>query len=128
MTKFLSLLLFLNSFALVSLAQQPGIKGILKNAADKSPVAGATVVIFLENDSLKKVVKSTLTDSIGSFELTSIDSGSYFIEISSVGYQKLNVMAIKAVQEQQLIIENQNKRIAELEEKMEKVMKSITNK
>lgn len=38
--------------------------------------------------------------------------------MKAVSYQKLNIMAIKAIQEQQLIIESQNKRIAELESKM----------
>ena len=45
--------------------------------------------------------------------------------LKAIGYQKLNVMAIKAIQEQQLIIENQNKRISLLEEKIEQILNAI---
>ena len=45
--------------------------------------------------------------------------------MKAVGYQKLNVMAIKAIQEQQLIIENQNKRISLLEEKIEQILNTV---
>lgn len=89
MTKFLSLFLLLHSFGLISMAQQPGIKGILQDAADKSPVAGATVVISLHSDSVHKSIKSTVTDAKGNFELLDIASESYIIEISFIGYQQL---------------------------------------
>ena len=89
MTKFLSLFLLLHSFALISMAQQPGIKGILQDAADKSPVAGATVTISIQSDSAHKAIKSTITDTKGNFELLDIANESYIIEISFIGYQPL---------------------------------------
>jgi hypothetical protein len=96
MIKFLCLFLFVNSVALATIAQQSGIKGSLLDATDKSPVAGATVAIFLQNDSLQHVIKSALTDTKGNFELAGIDSGNYFIEISFIGYQKLKrIVAVK---------------------------------
>ncbi len=79
----------LHSLALISIAQQPGIKGTLQDAGDKSPVAGATVAIFLQNDSAHKAIKSTLTDAKGNFELLDIANESYIIEISFIGYQQL---------------------------------------
>lgn len=45
--------------------------------------------------------------------------------MKAVGYQKLNILAIKAIQEQQVIIEEQNKRITALETKMEQLLKGM---
>jgi trimeric autotransporter adhesin len=47
--------------------------------------------------------------------------------LKAIGYQKLNVMAIKALQEQQQIIENQNKKIDALEVKLEQLIKLMSN-
>lgn len=94
MTKFLGLFLFFNFFAVVAIAQHSGIKGVLLDVKDKSPVSGATVVIFLQKDSLENKIQSTVTDAKGSFELTGIPNDSFFIEISSIGYQKLKRTAI----------------------------------
>ncbi len=87
MTKLISCLLFL--FTLASTARAQSIKGILLDEADRSPVAGATVSIFLQNDSTKNVVKSTVTDKKGNFEFTGTVEGNYFINISFIGYQNL---------------------------------------
>ncbi len=89
MPKFSTLFLFFLFFSMIAFAQNAGVKGILLDASNKVPMAGATVVIFLQNDSTKKEVKSTVTSSNGSFELTSLDSGNFIIEISSIGYQNL---------------------------------------
>ena len=89
MLKFSGFFLCFNFFAMMAFAQNAGMKGSLQDAANKAPVVGATVVIFLQNDSTQKEIKSTVTSSNGSFELTGIDSGNYIIEISSIGYQNL---------------------------------------
>lgn len=89
MQKFSGLFLFFNFFAVMAFAQNAGIKGTLLDDTNKTLVAGATVVIFLQNDTAKKEIKSTVTGINGSFELDGIDSGNFIIEISSVGYQNL---------------------------------------
>ena len=89
MPKFSGLFLFFNFFAMIAFAQNAGVKGILLDDINKTPVAGATVVIFLQNDAAKKEIKSTVTGINGSFELSGIDSGSFIIELSSIGYQNL---------------------------------------
>ncbi|MEO6638451.1 MAG: tail fiber domain-containing protein, partial [Ginsengibacter sp.] len=43
--------------------------------------------------------------------------------VKAIAYQNFSVLAIKAIQEQEVIIENQNKRISDLELKMEQVLK-----
>ncbi|MES2649117.1 MAG: tail fiber domain-containing protein [Bacteroidota bacterium] len=48
--------------------------------------------------------------------------------LKAIGYQKINVMAVKAIQEQQAIIENQNERIAALESKLDQLIRSVGNK
>ena len=94
MLKFSVLFFCFNFFAMMALAQNAGIKGSLQDAANKAPIAGATVVIFLQNDSTKKEIKSTVTSSNGGFELTGIDSGHFIIEISSIGYQNLKKLVM----------------------------------
>lgn len=45
--------------------------------------------------------------------------------MKAIGYQKLNVIAIQAIQEQQAIIEEQQKRITSLENKLDALLKAI---
>jgi hypothetical protein len=94
MTRFLGLFLFFNFFAVIAFAQNAAIKGVVVDAVDKSAVRGATVVIYLQKDSTKSVIQSTVTNAKGSFELTGIPNESYFVEISFVGYQQLKRTAV----------------------------------
>ncbi|RYY43409.1 MAG: hypothetical protein EOO06_19745, partial [Chitinophagaceae bacterium] len=45
--------------------------------------------------------------------------------MKAIAYQKLNMLAIKSIQEQQVIIEDQGKRIATLEQKLEAILNEI---
>jgi len=89
MIRFLCVLLLFNILALSVFAQSGGIKGKLVDAASKKPVASATVVIWLQKDTSANEVKSTVTDASGNFNLTGVANESYYIEISSVSYQKV---------------------------------------
>ena len=71
------------------LAQTSKIKGILLDANTKKPVSSATVVIWLQRDTTENEVKSTVTDVAGNFILDGITKDSFFIELSSIGYQTL---------------------------------------
>ena len=69
-------------------AQNSTVKGIVKDEVDKTPVIGATVVIYLQNDSSRREIKSAVTNTQGVFELTGIANNNFYIEISSIGYEK----------------------------------------
>ncbi len=68
---------------------QNGVKGMLQDAAGKTPVRGASVIIFLQSDTARAEIKSTVTDNAGNFELNDLPRDSFFMAISSVGYQQL---------------------------------------
>lgn len=89
MLKFSGLFFLFNFFMLAVFAQNTGVKGILLDMVDNAPITGATVVIFLQNDTAKKQIKTSVTNANGSFELTGIGNGNFVIEISSIGYQNL---------------------------------------
>ena len=94
MLKYSGFLLLFNLAVVITSAQNAGIKGIVTDSKDRIPVTGATVSIYLQNDSAKKNIQTTLTNVTGGFELTGIANGSYFFEISSIGYQNLKRPAI----------------------------------
>lgn len=66
----------------------PGIRGIVLDATDKSPVVGATVVV-LDGDST--VIVSTMSDAEGSFSISDSIPSAKAIRISSVGYDALKL-------------------------------------
>lgn len=90
MIKFLGVFLFFNFFSFALIAQNSTIRGIVKDDVNKLPVQGATVIVFLQSDSTHTVKGSTVTDAKGNFEIENIDNDYYFIEISSVGYEKIS--------------------------------------
>src|SRR5665647_14653 len=89
MMRFFGIFLFFNLFAIAVMAQNSTIKGTVRDDIDKSPVSGATVVVFLQRDSSQTGKGNMVTDAKGSFELTNIGNDSFFIEISSIGYEKI---------------------------------------
>ena len=89
MLKFIYILIIFNIFSLIGIAQTGRIKGFLQDAVTKKAVAGATVIIWLQNDSSRREVKSTITDSAGNFKIDAIAADKFYIVITSVGYQKL---------------------------------------
>ncbi|MDO9374507.1 MAG: outer membrane beta-barrel protein [Ferruginibacter sp.] len=89
MLRSLVLFLFLSSATLVSMAQNGSVKGSVKDDIDKTPVASATVTIFLQKDSTQAELGSAVTDARGNFQITGIASDSFFVEITSIGYETL---------------------------------------
>jgi len=53
-----------------------------------SPAAGATVILLRAKDSL--LVKTAITKNNGEFEMTGINSGKYFISVTSIAHKKNN--------------------------------------
>src|SRR6476619_4640386 len=94
MIRFLTLSLFFNLLTIFVLAQNSTVRGVVKDDADKKPVAGATVAIFLQKDSTHSQKGNTVTNAKGSFELANIGNGSFVIEISSVGYEKIKLPVV----------------------------------
>lgn len=88
MIKFINTFLFFMLCSIGAWAQN-GVKGLLKDAAGKTPIRGASVVIFLQRDTARKEIKSTVTDATGSFQLSDLPPDSFLVAISSVGYQQL---------------------------------------
>ena len=82
-------------------AQTSTVKGTLRDDIDKTPVSGATVVLYLQKDSSRQEVKSIVSNAQGSFELAGLATDSFMIEISSIGYEKINrsVVANESVQD-----------------------------
>jgi len=77
-------------------AQAPAVvkqlKGqILDNETDHA-VEYVTIAVF--NKSTKKLVTGTITDSYGRFAIKGIKQGSYFLEISFMGYEKTAINGI----------------------------------
>ncbi|CAN5488778.1 TonB-dependent receptor [soil metagenome] len=86
-----SFLLFFvfNFFAQAMMAQSTTLKGVVKDDIDKTPIVGATVVIYLQKDSSANEVNSTVTDAKGGFVLAGVPMDDYFIEITSIGYETI---------------------------------------
>jgi outer membrane receptor protein involved in Fe transport len=81
--RLLTLLLF-PFFASQIMAQNEGmIEG--KIFEGNMPVEFANIVLFAKNDSLK-IVKSTITDSLGAFQLNALNLGDYKLKIQLIGY------------------------------------------
>jgi iron complex outermembrane recepter protein len=74
---FLILLSFL--FVTISMAQTTGIKGKIINNEDKSPIAGATIVI-------KGTVTGTVANAKGDFTLNTNQTPPFTIKVSAIGF------------------------------------------
>lgn len=76
------IILLVNS---VAFAQNEGrITGAV-SGADKEPIQFASVVLLAASDSI--MAKASITDEAGRYTIKGIDSGSYILTISYVGYQ-----------------------------------------
>lgn len=82
----ITLTAFLWSLFIYSYGQNSIIKGKLQDGADKKPLRGATVSLLLRKDSA--LVKTTLSDSAGSFSFISVAPGAFIITADAVGYQQ----------------------------------------
>ncbi len=79
------LLSFITLFGISTQAQQ--LTGITQDTQGK-PLPGATVTLKKSKDS--SIVKLAASTSTGKYEFTNIPSGSYFVNISHVGYDSKN--------------------------------------
>jgi len=62
------------------------IKGTILDAKDKVPIEYANIVLFQSSD--QKQITGTVTTKEGKFSLTDFPSGSYYLQISFIGYDK----------------------------------------
>ncbi len=67
-------------------AQNGALKAIITDNSDKTKLPGATVSLLLQKDS--SLVKTAVTDSTGTFNLTNLVPDSFIVTISTVGYQQ----------------------------------------
>lgn len=62
------------------------IKGTILDAKDKVPIEYANVVLFQSRT--KKLITGTVTTKDGKFSLTGFPGGSYYLQITFIGYDK----------------------------------------
>ncbi len=79
------LLFFITLFGISLQAQQ--ITGIAQDQQGK-PLSGATVTLKKSNDS--SIVKLAASNALGKYEFPNIPSGSYFVNITHIGYESQN--------------------------------------
>lgn len=68
------------------------IKGVVKDQTLDAPVEYATVSVYTMADST--LIDGTITDEKGAFELKKLKPGTYFVEVSFIGYNKAAVKNI----------------------------------
>jgi len=68
------------------------IKGIVKDNSHDTPVEYATVSVYTMSDST--LIDGTITDAKGAFVLKKLKPGSYYVEVSFIGYNKAAVRNI----------------------------------
>ncbi len=69
------------------------VRGIVKDDQYKTAVKFANVVLFSARDS--SVVEGVVCDENGSFEMTELAYGRYYILVDFLGYEKVNIEDIK---------------------------------
>ncbi len=88
MTKRLLVLLILSLTAGIAYSQDIVLKGKLADKADKTPVAGATIILTAQKDSLFR--KTVVTDATGNFQFSGLTGGSYIITTSSLSHENIS--------------------------------------
>ncbi|GGF29250.1 outer membrane beta-barrel family protein [Echinicola rosea] len=71
---------------------QSGIKGTVVDQTNANPLEYANVALYSLPDST--LVKGTVTIADGSFELTKVDKGTYYLSISFLGYNEKSIDGI----------------------------------
>lgn len=94
------LLLFLTSASLFG--QQSSLSGVVKDSTDKQAIVAASVT--LSNRSSKQVFASTSTGEDGSFRISNIAPGIYFLEISYIGFKTFQRDSIVLSDNQSLML------------------------
>ena len=75
-----------------SYSQTGSVTGKVVDSVKKEPIEFANVIIYSVPDSAQ--VNGTVTNSGGTFELTKIGAGKYYIDIQFVGYEKKRLKGI----------------------------------
>ncbi len=78
--------LFLGFLIVSVTAHSQSIKGKLADPADNKPLAGATLMLSSVKDSTS--FRNTISDSTGVFKFEGLSSDSFFLKISSIGYDE----------------------------------------
>ena len=78
--------LFLGFLIVSVTAHSQSIKGKLADPADNKPLAGATLTLSSVKDSTS--FRNTISDSTGVFKFEGLSSDSFFLKISSIGYDE----------------------------------------
>ena len=63
------------------------LKGKVADAGDKTAIAGATVKLTSQKDSV--FVKQTISDTKGNFQFSNLNAGGFVVTISNSGYEKI---------------------------------------
>ena len=78
--------LFLGFLIVSVTAHSQSIKGKLADPADNKPLAGATLTLSSVKDSTS--FRNTISDSTGVFKFEGLSSDSFFLKVSSIGYDE----------------------------------------
>jgi hypothetical protein len=76
--------IFFVLFSAAAQGQTLSIKGILQDRTDKLPLAGATAILAIQNDSTNQL--NTITGKDGSFEFKGLARQTYILKISSIAH------------------------------------------
>ncbi len=100
--RFLTLLLFI--FPLPSFCQDILVSGTIIDKDNKQKIEFANVVVLKLADS--SIVKGTVTDRKGKFEISGLAPGKYFLQSTFIGYEKsLTTFSINANQPKQNLVD-----------------------
>ena len=109
MNRIIFIFLFVLSFD--AQAQKAKISGLVTEENTKSPVIEAKVYL-LQN---KGIVKKTLTDVSGIYEINEVPFGKYEIQVISLGYDTLEIeINVKSASIKQNIILGENRELDEI--------------
>jgi hypothetical protein len=76
--------IFFVLFSAAAQGQTLSIKGILQDRTDKLPLAGATVILAIQNDSTNRL--NAISGKDGSFEFKGLARQTYILKISSIAH------------------------------------------
>ncbi|PWU02250.1 MAG: hypothetical protein C5B52_05765, partial [Bacteroidetes bacterium] len=85
--KLILLLFFSISISFGSRAQEIILKGTLQDQGDQSALSSATIRLSSLSDT--SIKRSTVSGKDGSFSIQNLNAGSYLLQITYVGYDKL---------------------------------------
>jgi len=85
-------------------SQSLTITGSIVEKTSNEPLEGATVALYQKHDS--SLVKGITSNSIGSFELTKVKPGNYFISVQFIGFSTYTISELQLTENKNLGIIN----------------------